>query len=240
MNNKNMKILGLIPARGGSKGIPKKNIKILGDKPLIAYTIEAAQKSKKLMEIVVSSDSQEIADIASQYGASVPFLRPEEFAQDTTPMIDVLIHTLEFFKEKEKREFDAVCLLQPTTPFRKSEDIDGCIKLMEENDADSVITTIEMPHQFNPYWVYFKGQDKYLHLSTEGQTTPRRQDLPIAYARAGSVYLTKSSTILEKRSVYGNKILNYNIDTVGHVNIDTLDDWVLAEKILKEKNEFKR
>lgn len=230
-----LKVLGIIPARGGSKGVPRKNIKVLGDKPLISYTIEIAKAAPSISTLIVSTDDNEIAKVARKYGAEIPFLRPEELSTDTTPMVSVLKHVISFYAQKEEI-FDAICLLQPTTPFRTVEDIENCVDIMTKTNADTVITTVRVPDVFNPYWVYTqKGET--LSLSVAGETKPRRQDLPLAFGRAGSVYLMKPDNVMKNNSLYGNKIMGYEIPHERNINIDTLSDWEKAECFLKRNND---
>ena len=227
-----MKILGIIPARGGSKGIPKKNIKLLGDKPLIAYTTLAAQESKLLSDIILSSDSDEIIAIAKTYGLKVPFKRPKELATDKSPTIATVIHALNHFKAIGI-EFDAVCLLQVTNPFRTSEFIDEAIKKFKDSQADSLVSVLPVPHEFNPHWTFEENTNGHLKISTgESEFISRRQDLPKTYYRDGAIYLTKVNTILNQKSLYGKSIAYIESDIKRHVNIDTMEDWEKAEKIL--------
>jgi CMP-N,N'-diacetyllegionaminic acid synthase len=153
-----MKILAIIPARGGSKGVPGKNIKELGGKPLIAYTIESALQSALLTKVIVSTDSLEIMEIAQQWKAEVPFQRPAELAEDDTTSLAVVQHSLRFYEEKGEG-FDAVCLLQPTSPFREAGFIDGAIRQFMLSNADALVSVLPVPHEFNPHWT-FKTNDK--------------------------------------------------------------------------------
>lgn len=225
-----MKILGLIPARGGSKGVPNKNIKLLGGKPLINYTIEAALEAKVLSDLVVSTDSKRIAEISEKAGANVPFMRPSELATDTSPSIDTVIHAVEFFEAKNIH-FDAVCLLQPTCPFRTAEDVRGAVKMFKNKTADSLISVREVPHQYNPHWTFEVDENgEYLQISTgEKEIITRRQELPKAYHRDGSIYIVKTDVLLKKRSLYGEKIAFYLSQNPIDINIDTLADWEKAE-----------
>lgn len=232
-----MKILGLIPARGGSKGVPGKNIKLLQGKPLIGYTIEIAKKSKLLNKTILSSDDDEIISISKQLGLEVPFVRPKEFAEDKSPTIDVVIHALEYYKSKGEI-FDAVCLLQVTNPFRTSEFVDQAISKFIESKTDSLISVLEVPHEFNPHWVFkIKEENQNLEISTgEEDIISRRQDLPKTYYRDGSIYITKANVILKEKSLYGKSISYILADENRHVNIDTLADWENAENIAKKIN----
>jgi CMP-N,N'-diacetyllegionaminic acid synthase len=231
-----LRVLGIIPARGGSKGIPGKNIKPLGGKPVIKYTIESAQESKLLTEIFVSTDDPEIAEVAENSGIKVPFLRPSKFALDNSPSIDVIIHALNEL-DKLGKQYDAVCLLQPTSPFREFGFIDKCIEKFEKSSADSLISVLQVPHQFNPHWIFEENEFGSLSISTgENQIIPRRQELPKAYYRDGSVYLTKVEIIRnERKLLYGN-IQFVESNELYYCNLDTMEDWNLAEQRVCEYN----
>ena len=226
-----MRVLGLIPARGGSKGIPRKNIKLLGGKPLLQYTAEAALSASKLSRVILSTDDPEIADVGRRCGLDLPFLRPAELASDETPTLPVVQHALRFV-EAEGEQYDAVCLLQPTSPFRRPEDIDGCIELLESTDADCVITVLQVPAEYNPHWAYFQNEDGMLRLSTgENEPIPRRQSLPPAFHREGSVYVTRRQVLLEDGNLYGKRVVGFRVDPANSVNIDDLQDWERAERL---------
>lgn len=230
-----MKVLGLIPARGGSKGIPRKNIKLLAGKPLIEYTIQSALKSDLLDKTILSSDDPEIIAVAKETGIEVPFVRPSEFAEDRTPSIGVVKHALEFFKTKNM-EFDLVCLLQPTSPFRPERLIDKAIETFIQGDFDSLLSVRKVPADFNPHWIFEENENGILKIATgEKEIISRRQDLPPAYYRDGAIYLTKSSVILEQASLYGDKIGFIDNSASPHVNIDTMEDWKIAEELLKKQ-----
>ena len=226
-----MKILGLIPARGGSKGIPGKNIKYLGGKPLLSYTFEAAAKSQLLSKIILSSESEEIIQVAKSIGLEVPFVRPLELAQDNTPSIKVIIHALNFYLAQGE-EFDAVCLLQPTSPLRQDKLIDLAIKKFIHGGNDSLVTVKKVPDEFNPHWIFEERQGHLFIATGEKKIISRRQDLPNAFFRDGAVYITKSEIILKDQSLYGERI-GY-LDTTGfpYINIDTPADWYEAEKLI--------
>ncbi len=227
-----MKILGLIPARGGSKGIPGKNIKLLGGKPLLEYTVEAAKDSKLLSRVILSSDDKEIIAVAEQLNLEVPFIRPSDLALDNTPSIEVVKQALKFFEEKGEK-FDAVCLLQVTTPFRKHELIDSAVGKFIKGNFDSLISVREVPAEYNPHWV-FEEKEGSLRISTgENEIISRRQELPKAYHRDGGIYITRTSVILQNNSLFGKNI--GFIDTTGspYVNIDEPVDWKSAEELLK-------
>ncbi|MGH9843270.1 MAG: cytidylyltransferase domain-containing protein, partial [Blastocatellia bacterium] len=220
-----MRILGLIPARGESKGVPRKNIKLLRGKPLLAYTAAAALASRRLARVILSTEDEEIAKVGRDCGVETPFLRPPELARDETPMLPVAQHAVRFLEETGER-FDAVCLLQPTNPLRTADDIDACIQLLEASEADAVVTVLPVPAEFNPHWVFFVDGDGRLRLSTgEAAPIPRRQELPPAFHREGSVYVTRRDVLMEQNSFYGARLLGYVMDPARSVNIDAPEDW---------------
>lgn len=231
-----MKVLGLIPARGGSKGVPRKNIKNLCGKPLLAYTAETALKAKRLLRVVLSTEDDEIAEIGKKFGLDVPLMRPQELAQDTTPTLPVIQHML-LTLQNMGETFDAVCLLQPTNPLRQTEDIDNCIKLLIDSQADSVISVLPVPHEYNPNWVFIQNGNGMVKLSTgEKEPISRRQDLPKAFHRDGSIYVTRTEIIINKNSLYGSKIQAYEMNPFCSANIDTEKDWESVQKVLSKKN----
>ncbi len=231
-----MRVLGLIPARGGSKGVPRKNIKLLAGKPLLAYTAEAALAAKRLARVVLSTDDAEIAEVGKESGVEVPFFRPAELAEDSTPTLPVVQHALSFL-ERQGDRFDAVCLLQPTNPLRRAGDIDACIELMEHHAADCVVSVLRVPAEHNPHWVYFVNSDGSLRLST-GETTPipRRQELPPAFHREGSIYITRRDVVMTQNSLFGARVVGYEMTPSLSVNIDTPEDWKLAEQLIVAKS----
>lgn len=228
-----MKILGLIPARGGSKGVPKKNIRLLGKLPLIEYTIRSAKESKLLADIVVSTDDDEIAIAAELSGYKPKFIRPTEISQDTSTSLEVVQHAIAFF-ESQNIFFDAVCLLQPTNPFREKGLIDKSIEKFISSNADCLISVLEIPHEYNPHWAFEETEKGLLKVATgDLQVIPRRQDLPKAFHRDGCVYITKTE-VIKNGSLYGNTIAYIESNPQFYVNIDTMKDWETAEKILTQ------
>ena len=228
-----MKILGLIPARGGSKGIPQKNVRKLAGKELIRYSIETALTCAAIDRLIVSTDDPHIAEISRKAGAAIPFLRPAELATDQSPTIDTVIHAVNFFRNQDQH-FDAVCLLQATCPFRTAADIEGAIATFVQRGADSLISVREVPHQYNPHWLFEPTEDPaFLKIATgEADIISRRQDLPQAFHRDGSIYLTQTDVLLEQRSLFGQKIAYWISENPAHVNIDTQEDWEKAERWL--------
>jgi CMP-N-acetylneuraminic acid synthetase len=226
-------VLGVITARGGSKGVPRKNLRPLGGKPLLAWTAEAALAAKRLTRVILSTEDEEIAEVGRSCGVEVPFLRPAELALDATPTLPVLQHAAATLERRGAR-FDAVCLLQPTSPLRLPEDIDGCVELLERSGADAVATLCPVPPEFNPHWVYFENGNGFFRLSTgETAPVPRRQELPAAYHRDGSVYVTRRNVLMEGNSLYGTKLAGYIVDPKRRVNIDTPADWERAEALIE-------
>lgn len=231
-----MHILGLIPARGGSKGVPRKNIRLLGGKPLVGYTIDAARRAARIDRVVVSTEDDEIAKIAEALGAEVPFRRPPELARDDSPTLSAVQHAVKVL-ENQGWQCDAICLLQPTFPFRSSADIDACIDKFEQTHADCVVTVHRVPHQFNPHWVYFESENGTLHIST-GETAPipRRQELPPAFHRSGSIYVTRTKVVMEQSLLYGERLVGFETPAADACNIDSLEDWERAEALLASKS----
>jgi CMP-N,N'-diacetyllegionaminic acid synthase len=222
--------LAIIPARGGSKGIPKKNIKDFCGKPMIAWTIEAAQKSKYISNIVISTDDQKIAEVCEGCGVDVPWLRPIELAQDNTPSHPVIVHALESFEKSNPREnIKGIVLLQPTSPLRNSEDIDEAIELFESNkSADSLVSIVKVPHNMVPESINIKIGDFIEPL--QAKSSVRRQDKKEYYARNGAaIYITKYE--FAKDFILGNKIVGYEMSKLKSIDIDDEEDFKLAEVI---------
>jgi CMP-N-acetylneuraminic acid synthetase len=225
-----MRVLGVVTARGGSKGIPRKNVRVLGGKPLIAWTAEAARDSR-LARTILSTDDDEIAAAGRAAGLEVPFMRPAELATDKAPTLPVLQHAVAFVEERGDR-YDAICLLQPTNPLRTAALVDACLDRFEATHADTLITVLPVPAEHNPHWVYFDAPDGTLRLATgEAAPIPRRQELPPAYHREGSVYLMRRDVLMEQGSLYGARVVGYPVDPARTVNLDTEDDWRHAEAL---------
>ncbi len=226
-----MRVLGLIPARGGSKGIPGKNKKLLGGKPLLQYTIDQALQSKHLTDVVFSSEDASLIALAKSLGAQAPFVRPLELATDTAGSLEVVQHALQEM-ELLGKTYDAVCLLQVTTPFRGIDLIDTAIAKFKNAEADSLVTVQSVPQHYNPHWV-FKTHGDLLQLATgEKNIIKRRQDLPPAFIRDGAIYITKTTVLLNDHSFFGNRISYLQSDAATYVNIDTENDWQKAEQII--------
>jgi len=230
-------ILGVITARGGSKGIPRKNLVRLAGKPLVQWTVEAALGSKLLTRLILSTDDPEIAALARELGVDVPFMRPEELSTDDAPTVPVLQHAVDFL-ERKGFSFDAICLLQPTSPLRKTQHINDCIEMLFEENADAVVSVLTVPHQYNPHWVYLQNEDATLRLSTaEREPIPRRQLLPPAFHRDGSVYVVRRDVLMEQNSLFGQRLVGYPLDSDQAVNIDSAEQLAQAEELLLLREE---
>ncbi|TXE05872.1 acylneuraminate cytidylyltransferase family protein [Gelidibacter salicanalis] len=229
-----MRILGIIPARGGSKGIPKKNIKLLEGKPLLTYTAEVALRSNLLSEVIVSTDDDEIMSVAKKLGIKTPFKRPAELAQDDTPTVEVILHALNWYKN-QNIHFDAVCLLQVTYPFRTLAFLDAAIDKFSSSNCDALISVQKVPHVYNPHWTFEANDKGYLDIATgESKIISRRQELPEAYHRDGAIYLTTTKTLLEQRSLYGKRVGFIESPAEGYVNLDSMNDWNKAIDFIKK------
>jgi CMP-N-acetylneuraminic acid synthetase len=229
-----LSVLGIVPARGGSRGVPRKNVKRLCGKPLLQYTAEAALSARRLSRVILSTDDEEIAECGHACGLEVPFLRPTVLAEDTTPMLPVIQHALAWAREAGQ-VWDAVCILQPTVPLRRAPEIDACIALLDRPAVDSAMTVVPVPDKYNPSWVYWRTREGLLRLATGDDTpVPRRQDLGTAYHRDGSVYAIRSSVVEQRHSLYGHRIAACLTDPSRAINIDTPADWRRAERWLRQ------
>jgi CMP-N,N'-diacetyllegionaminic acid synthase len=225
--------VAIIPARGGSKGLPGKNILLLVDKPLIAHTIEAARAAHSIQRIVVSTESVEIAQIARQYGAEVPFLRPPELARDETPTLPVLQHVLTQLKAAEGREPEIIVLLQPTSPLRRAEHIDGAVTMLEQTQADSVVSLCAAEH--HPAWMKRIERGRVLPFLENAPEYTRRQDLTPVYRLNGAIYVTRRRVLLEENRILGRDTRALVMDAESSVDIDTPLDLKLAALIIQER-----
>ena len=225
------KILAIIPARGGSKGIPRKNIKMLADKPLIAWTIEEAKKSKYIDTCIVSTEDTEIKSVAEKFGGYVPFMRPAELARDDTPGIEPVLHALE-----KLPDYDYMILLQPTSPLRTVEDIDGAIKFCIANQKKSCVSVTEAEH--NPYWMYTLGDDNEMRaiLKISADKIYQRQKLPKIYRLNGAVYVCEKNFLIKNRAFITDETIGYVMPEERSFDIDTIRDFKLVELIISERN----
>ena len=224
------KILAVIPARGGSKGVPRKNVRELAGKPLICWTIDAAKESKYIDRLILSSEDDEIISVAKAVGCDVPFIRPENLASDTAAGVDVLCHAVEHVGE----DFDYVVLLQPTSPLRQSSDIDGAVQLCVDQNVASVVSVVEATK--SPYWMYHMQCDCALSPFVENSAA-NRQQLPQVYALNGAVYVLRIASLLKNRKIM-------SAETIGHVmpeersyDIDSETDFLICEFLKKQTEE---
>lgn len=231
-----MRVLGVIPARGGSKGVPRKNVRTLLGKPMIAYTIEAALAAHPpLSRLLVSTDNDEIADISRQYGADVPFMRPAELATDKARSLPVIQHAVRFVETQEGRPYEWVLLLQPTTPLREAQDIQSAIALAALSQYDSIISVVQV-YEHHPSLMKRIEDGLLLPFCVEEKEGTRRQDYsPAAYMRNGAIYLTRRDVLMERDTIWGERICPYVMPRERSVNIDDELDLIVADRLLRQK-----
>lgn len=227
-----MRYLIVIPARGGSKGIPRKNIKPFAGKPLIYYTIDAARSIVSDEDICVSTDDDEIIQVVENYGLKVPFKRPAELATDTAGTYEVLLHALDFY-EKQGNHYDALILLQNTSPFRTAEHVKEALKLYTP-EIDMVVSVKECAA--NPYYCVFEENDEgYLHVCKGDGNIYRRQDAPKVYEYNGAIYIINTDSLKKQHMHQFSKRIKYVMEDKSSFDLDTMNDWLIAELIKKEE-----
>ncbi|MDP2143568.1 MAG: acylneuraminate cytidylyltransferase family protein [Gallionella sp.] len=226
--------LAIIPARGGSKRLPRKNVLDLGGKPLIAWSIEAACDCPYLDEVMVTTDDAEIANVARLHGANVPFLRPEALASDTAASFDAIKHAIDFYQHEMGREFDFVVLLQPTSPLRGARDISAAIELLEQKNADAIISVCEVDH--SPLWMNTLPDDLSMDKFIRDEVkNVRSQDLPKNYRLNGAIYICRTSRLLAEESFFiSGNIFAYIMNRNESVDIDDISDFRLAQSLLSK------
>jgi CMP-N-acetylneuraminic acid synthetase len=229
-----MRVLAVIPARGGSKGIPNKNLALLCGRPLLAYTADAVKGSKRITRAVVSTDDARIAECARSLGLDVPFMRPASLAGDDVPMLPVLQHAI---GEMQQKGFtaDAVVLLQPTSPLRRAEHIDAAVDWLERAGGDSVVSVVEVPHQFNPVSV-MRMEDGWLKPFLDAPSVTRRQDKPRVFARNGPAVLVARADVVTGGSLYGERSWPLGMTPEESLDIDTPWDLKLVESVLSARS----
>jgi len=225
-------VLGLVPARGGSKGIPRKNIRTMAGTPLLVYTARAALKAASLSRILLSTDDPEIAAVGRSAGLEVPFLRPAELSLDSTPMLQVVLHAIAWVRACGL-DYDAICVLQPTSPLRSAATIDRCVSLLWERDVDSVISVRPVPPEYNPHWMYFESSAGLLEPCINGAEITRRQELPQAYHPDGSVFVVKAEVVMREHSLKGKRVLGAVSPAEEAVDLDAEEQWHDLERKLK-------
>ena len=233
-----MKVLAVITARSGSKGLPGKNLRLLNGRPLIGHTIDTARASRAFDRVIVSTDDEAIAAGARFLRAEVPFMRPAELAQDETPHLPVLQHAVQWLRENERYEPDAVMLLQPTSPLRTVTHIRESTALLERSGADSVVSVSEVPAHFNPMRTLRVDADGFATLYVTGEPVRRRinrrQDMPTAWTMNGAIYLFRTFVLdASEPSLYGERTAAYVMAHEFGISIDSLDDWNNVEKALR-------
>lgn len=224
-------VLIIIPARGGSKGIPRKNIKPLNGKPLIYYAIDTARAITTDANICVSTDDQEIKSVAEAYGLRVPFLRPVELSTDTAGTYEVLLHALDYY-EKLGKQFKIVLLLQTTSPFRTVEQVKEALALYDRSNADMVVSVKECPA--NPYYNVFEEDEKgYLHVCKGDGNVFRRQDAPKVYEYNGAIYIMNADELKRTHMHKMPHRIKFVMDAKSSFDLDTMEDWQMAEMMLQ-------
>jgi CMP-N-acetylneuraminic acid synthetase len=221
-------VLGLIPARGASRTIPRKNLATLAGRPLITYTFDAARQSRRLTRTIVSTDDSQIADMARTHGIEVPFVRPAPLATDEAPMIHVIQHAVDWLKDDEGYLTEIVVLLQPTSPGRTHQHIDEAVDLLVETSADTVVSVVEVPHQYIPQSVMRIVDGKLINFASDSAVY-RRQDKPRFYARNGPAVLVNRVGVVASGRLYGDTTRPYLMSHADSIDVDTLDDLLAAE-----------
>ena len=228
-------MIAIIPARGGSKGLPGKNIKQLDGKPLIAYTIEAALKSKYIDRVIVTTDSKEIADIAMKYGAEVPFMRPDALATDTATAIDVYIHAVEFLMDEMKDKIEEFMVLLPTAPMRTEIHIDNAVEFFYNNKATTLISVKEAETPIT----WYLNRDVTNRISNAGfgvgNAVTNRQVNTKYYIPNGAIYILNYNLLKSKRTYYCDNTVGYEMSAEDSVDIDTLLEFRFAEMLMRER-----
>ena len=224
--------LAVVTARGGSKGVPGKNLAPVAGRPLIAWTIAAAQGATQVTRVIVSTDSQEISGVAREWGAEVPFLRPAELARDQTPGVEPVLHAIEWLAENEGYRPNLVLLLQPTSPLRTAADIEAALARLAETGADAVVGVTLAEH--HPYWTKAIDDQGYLRNFVAADQVPdRRQDLPPAYAVNGAIYLIRREVLLRDRTLFPERTVGYAMPPERSLDVDTRWDLDLADIVLR-------
>lgn len=229
-----MNILGVITARGASKGVPRKNIKILGGKPLIVYTIDVARKSKYITDLIVSTDDDEIATICREVGAVVPFMQPAELAEDTSGHLEVMQYAIGFMEKQKGITYDYAVIFQPTSPFRTVDDIDKTIEKIIKHNAGSAFSMCEIEPGNHPMKAKKMENDNVLPYCMDEKIGTHRQDFPLVYKRSGAVYVTKRDLVMKEGILFGDFAVGHIVPIERSVDIDSPLDWVKAEYMIVE------
>ncbi len=238
MTRQKKEILGIVTARGGSKSIPRKNVKSFLGKPLLAWTADAGIKSGVFSRFILTTDDKEIAASGKKVGLEVPFMRPAELAEDNTPSLAVLQHAVQWLKDNEGYYPDYVVLLEPTSPGRMPFHIKEAIDLLVETQADSVVSVAQVPGHYSPHWQFHvndKGNLKVFTGEEIRNIIRRRQELPKTYYRNGAIYAFRPDLLFKKEpSLYGDRVSAYVMDAKYSFDIDTMEEWIAGESLLKK------
>jgi CMP-N-acetylneuraminic acid synthetase len=236
-----LKVLGIITARGGSKGIPGKNLKLLAGKPLLAYTVDTARRSGALDRVILSTEDEAIASAGRDLGCDVPFIRPLDLAQDDTPHLPVIQHATRWMQERINYQPDAVMILQPTSPLRTVEDIAAAVALLDTSGADSVLSVNEVPVHAHPMRTLRLDATGHAVLFVSGDPVRkrinRRQDLPPAWVMNGAIYACRTRVLFDAEpGLYGTRVVAYRMPADRSISIDDLEDWHAAERALASRS----
>ncbi len=230
-----MKVLFVITARGGSKGVPKKNIRILGGMPLIAYKIIAAKKCRYENRIIVSTDDRDIAEVAKNYGAEVPFIRPAKLATDLASSADVVLHSINWVSENSQEKYDYVCLLEPSSPFASYKDLNEALRLIEENDADTLLGVREVDVTTNfIHPLDNNGKLSEFYYAIKELKSIRRQDQKKEYTMNGCMYIAKWDYFLKNKLFHSENSIPYIMPEESSIEIDTILDYEIACRIVEK------
>lgn len=224
-------ILGVIPARGGSKGVPRKNVREVAGKPLIAWTIDQAAESRYLDRCIISTENDEIAEVAQNYGGDVPFRRPDRLSKDEVPSTEPILHAL----DELDGDFDWVVKLHATTPLRTSEDIDNCLEFFDSRDAPSCVSVTEP--ETSPYWMFEKGEDETLEPLFGDEFAIQRQQLDDIFAVNGAIYVAETDWLRENTSFYSDGTVGYEMPRERSLDIDDFFDLKLCDLILSDRSD---
>lgn len=222
-----MRVLGLVAARGGSKGVPRKNVRELHGRPLVTWAVDVARAASRIDRVIVSTDDETIAQVAREAGADVPFMRPPELATDTALQIDAIVHAVRTLEAAGDR-YEVVTLLQPTVPLRSAADVNGTLELLDETGADSAITVAKVD-AYHPLTYYTRRDDATVEpMLASDPAGVRRQEFPSYYWRTGAVYAMRRDVVVERRSLYGSRTVGFVVPPERSFNIDSEFDWDLT------------
>lgn len=231
------KVVAVVPARGGSKALPLKSIALVAGKPLLAWTAHAALAATRLDRVLLSTDDERIAEVGAASGLEVPFMRPTALAADDTPMTDVLSHALHWLEEQHA-DVEAVVLLQPTSPLRRAEHIDAAVDLLRATKAESVVSIVEVPHQYSPASLLLREEDGSLYRwDDRGPLVTRRQDKPRVFARNGPAVVAHLPDVVRRKDAYGSPLVGYQMTLIDSFDIDGPDDLTLVQALLLERSQ---